>query len=607
MVHGKNAKECEATIAAIHDETGDRRVRAAVVGQGVQEDPRALLHRRLGRVARASTCARRATAVSAHRDRRRARPRRHARLPRRRPPQQRGRGAAAARRGRHRRSSTSSSKRASAATPPPTRSRSGRARCTTRSRRCVGAAPDEIALVESATRAWDMVFYSLASTFAPGDRDPHVARGVREQRDRVPPGRARAPAPGRGGPRRRVTASSRSTRCARCSTTASGWSRSRGSRPRAAGEPGRRGRRGRRATRACPYLLDACQAVGPAPDRRRRARVRLPLGHRAQVPARPAGHRVPLRAPRRGSSGSSRRSSTSTRRGGRTATRSRSATTPGASRAGSTASPTGSVSAPRSTRRSRSASTRSRRACTQLATSLREQLAARARPRAARPRRRAVRHRHVHDRRRRPVRARGALARRAASTSRCRPSTSRATTSRRAASTRSRARRCTTTTPRTSSTGSSPHSPADLPATDVTVTRRPPTLTPTVSGALTPECRAPARPRRRGAAGDDRRATDRRMTTRVRRAPRAARRPPRGSRPRWCRGAQPAALQLVVGDHPRVDEVRHDARAGRRRARAPTCAAARARAPPAGSAGTALDGEQRRARRRRRASRRPRR
>ena len=58
MVHGKNAKECEATIAAIHDETGDRRVRAAVVGEGVQEDPRALLHRRLGRVARRAPGAR---------------------------------------------------------------------------------------------------------------------------------------------------------------------------------------------------------------------------------------------------------------------------------------------------------------------------------------------------------------------------------------------------------------------------------------------------------------------------------------------------------------------------------------------------------------------
>ncbi len=34
----------------------------------------------------------------------------------------------------------------------------------------VGASPDEIALVENATRAWDMVAYSLGASFAPGDR-----------------------------------------------------------------------------------------------------------------------------------------------------------------------------------------------------------------------------------------------------------------------------------------------------------------------------------------------------------------------------------------------------------------------------------------------------
>jgi selenocysteine lyase/cysteine desulfurase len=36
--------------------------------------------------------------------------------------------------------------------------------------RLVGARPEEIALVENATRAWDMVFYSLATGFGAGDR-----------------------------------------------------------------------------------------------------------------------------------------------------------------------------------------------------------------------------------------------------------------------------------------------------------------------------------------------------------------------------------------------------------------------------------------------------
>ena len=79
----------------------------------------------------------------------------------------------------------------------------------------LGASTDEIALVENATRAWDMVFYALATTFAAGDRILTSRAGVRQQRDRVPAGRAAHGRPRRGGARRRRPDSSRSTRCAR--------------------------------------------------------------------------------------------------------------------------------------------------------------------------------------------------------------------------------------------------------------------------------------------------------------------------------------------------------------------------------------------------------
>jgi len=134
--------------------------------------------------------------------------------------------------------------------------------------RLVGASRDEIALVDSATRAWDMAFYSLASTFAPGDvvltsqseyasnalaflqaaqrtgiriervpDDPFGALSVDALRDRL--------ARGDGGPVRLVAVS---------------WIPTQGGLVNPAAEIGA-------ATRdaGIPFLLDACQAVGQLP------------------------------------------------------------------------------------------------------------------------------------------------------------------------------------------------------------------------------------------------------------------------------------------------------------------------------------------------------
>ena len=184
----------------------------------------------------------------------------------------------------------------------------------------VGASPDEIALVENATRAWDMAFYALACVVRARRPHPHVARRVREQRDRAAAGGARAPARASRWSPTTSPGSSRSTRCAtmlddRVRLVAMSWIPTQGGLVNPAAAVGA-------VTRAAgvPYLLDACQAVGQLPvDVDALGCDFLSATGRKYLRA-PAGHRVPLRAARRGSSGSSRRSSTCTRRSGRPAT-----------------------------------------------------------------------------------------------------------------------------------------------------------------------------------------------------------------------------------------------------------------------------------------------
>ena len=92
-------------------------------------------------------------------------------------------------------------------------------------------------------------------------------------------------------------------------------------------------------------------------------------------------------------------------------------------------------------------------------------------------------------------------------------------------------------------------------------------------GAARPRCRprAAARPhRRRSPVGVARR--ERRDASAIASALRVRGRPARGAEP-------------LVADHPRVHEVRHDARRGRRRCRGPTCARSQRSSTSAGSAG----------------------
>ena len=217
--------------------------------------------------------------------------------------------------------------------------------------RLVGCDPDEIAVVENATRAWDMAFYAMR--FARGDR---ILTARAEYASNViallQVARARV----------RSWRSWRTTSTDRCPWTTCDDS----GRPGRAGaacrhhprahrrwtrQPGRGDRRPYPRTGVL-FLLDACQSLGQLPVDVRRSAATSSGRNRTQVPARPPRHRLPVRPaqPRPGAGtsvpGPARRHLD---RAGRVP---RSARTPAASRTGRPTTPARSASASPSATRS---------------------------------------------------------------------------------------------------------------------------------------------------------------------------------------------------------------------------------------------------------------